>query len=64
MTLGDVTPGELRELVPLDGTFVPRASNRAVYDELYDEFPRLYRSQRGLSRRLNGRVSAAPAGTR
>ena len=44
---------ELRRVVPLDGTFRPDASNRAVYDRLYAEFPHLYRSQRRMFHRLN-----------
>lgn len=53
MALGDVERDELRDLVPLDETFSPDASNRAVYDQLYAEFPRLYRSQRPMFHRLN-----------
>ncbi len=55
MAVGDVDRDELERLVPLDGTFVPDPSNRTVYDRLYAEFPRLYRSQRGMFHRLNRR---------
>jgi xylulokinase len=53
MAIGDVDRDELRGLVPLDGTFRPDPSNRTVYDRLYAEFPRLYRSQRRMFHRLN-----------
>jgi len=53
MAIGDVDRDELRDLVPVDRTFRPDASNRAVYDRLYAEFPRLYRSQRRMFHRLN-----------
>jgi xylulokinase len=53
MALGDVDRHELRRLVPLEGTLRPDSSNRAVYDQLFAEFPRLYRSQRRMFRRLN-----------
>lgn len=53
VALGDVDRDDLRQLVPLDGTFSPDPENRAVYDRLYAEFPRLYRSQRRMFHRLN-----------
>jgi xylulokinase len=53
MAVGDVDRDELRRLVPLDGTFRPDAANRTVYDRLFAEFPRLYRSQRRMFHRLN-----------
>ena len=51
--IGDIDRGDLRRLVPLDGTFPPDASNRAVYDQSFAQFPRLYRSQRRIFHRLN-----------
>jgi xylulokinase len=53
IAIGDIDRGDLRSLVPLDGTFPPDASNRAVYDESFAQFPRLYRSQRRIFHRLN-----------
>jgi xylulokinase len=53
IAVGDVDREDLRHLVPLDGTFRPDASKRGVYDRLYAEFPRLYRSQRRMFHRLN-----------
>lgn len=52
LALGDIDV-DLRRLVPLDATLRPDASNRAVYDRLFAEFPLLYRSQRQMFHRLN-----------
>ncbi len=54
LALGDVDD-DLRHLVPVDLTLEPDASNRAVYDRLFAELPRLYRSQRRMFHRLNRR---------
>jgi xylulokinase len=54
LALGDVDD-DLRRLVPVDLTLIPDASNRAVYDRLFAELPRLYRSQRKMFHRLNRR---------
>jgi xylulokinase len=53
MSLGAVDAGELRDLVEVDGSFRPAAANRATYDRLYDEFPKLYKNQRLMFKRLN-----------
>lgn len=53
LALGEVVPGEVRGLVPSDATFHPDPSTRTVHDRAFAEFPRLYRSQRGMFRRLN-----------
>ena len=53
VAIGDIDREDLRRLVPLDGTFSPDASNRAVYDQTFAQFPRLYRSQRRIFHRLN-----------
>jgi len=50
-----VRPEEVRALVAVDATFAPDSSTRAVYDELYAEFPKLYRMQKGMFARLNRR---------
>jgi len=54
IAVGDIDRDDLRRLVPVDGTFPPDASNRAVYDRSFAEFPHLYRSQRRMFHRLNG----------
>lgn len=53
MALGAVEPKEVRSLVRVDRTFRPDPANRAVYDRLFAEFPRLYRAQKGVFGRLN-----------
>ena len=53
LALGDVHRHELRHLVPVEQTFRPDPSHRAVYDRLYAEFPRLYRSQKRMFHRLS-----------
>jgi xylulokinase len=53
LALGAVERHEIRDLVRVDRVFTPSAGNRAVYDRLYREFPRLYKRQRGMFHRLN-----------
>ena len=53
LALGDVEPAEVRSLVPVDTTFKPEPGNRATYDRLYSEFPKLHASQKSMFRRLN-----------
>jgi xylulokinase len=57
LALGSVSPGEIRELVPASATFSPRPDAVAAYDRLFAEFPGLYRTQRKMFARLNGRGS-------
>jgi xylulokinase len=54
MSLGAVDASELRDLVEVDGHYEPNRANRAEYDRLYDEFPKLYKIQRSMFKRLNG----------
>ncbi|MGV0624798.1 xylulokinase [Mycolicibacter minnesotensis] len=51
--MGLLRPDELRELIPLDGVFVPDAANRSSYDRAFAEFPGLYKAQKGMFGRLN-----------
>ena len=37
----------------MDATFRPDHANRAIYDRLYAEFPKLYKAQKSMFRRLN-----------
>jgi xylulokinase len=53
MTLGEVDREEVRALVPVDAVFAPDPVVHTVYDRLFAEFPRLYKAQRGMFRRLN-----------
>jgi xylulokinase len=54
MSLGAVDASELRDLVEVDRRFEPDRTHRAAYDRLYDEFPKLYKIQRSMFKRLNG----------
>ena len=54
LVLGDVSREEVHDLVPVDATFTANPANRAVYDRLFEEVPRLVKGQRGMFRRLNG----------
>ena len=47
---------EVRALVPVDRVFRPDPADRATYDRLFAEFPRLYRAQRRMFARLNRRA--------
>lgn len=53
LALGEVSRDGLRSLVPVDGTFVPDPATRAVYDELYGQFPKLYSNNKKMFARLN-----------
>ena len=53
LTLGAVTPGEIRDLVPVAATHRPDPADRATYDQLFAEFPKLYSAQRRTFGRLN-----------
>jgi xylulokinase len=55
LALGALRREEVRDLVAVDRVFEPDPRNRAVYDRLYAEFPRLYRAQKRMFARLNGR---------
>jgi xylulokinase len=59
VSLGDVELKEVRSLVRVDRRFSPQPGNRAVYDRLYAEFPKLYRAQKGMFARLNGKSFAS-----
>ena len=54
LVLGEVDRAEVHALVPVEATFEPQPANRAVYDRLFAEFPRLYKTQRRMFHRLNG----------
>jgi xylulokinase len=53
LAVGKVRREEIRGLVRVERTFTPDPRNRAVYDRLYAEFPRLYKAQRRMFARLN-----------
>jgi xylulokinase len=53
MALGELSPAQVRERVPVDRTFHPDPARREVHDRMFAEFPRLYRKQRAMFGRLN-----------
>lgn len=53
IVLGHIAFNDVPDVVPLARTHHPTVGNRGVYDRLYQEFPRLYRAQSGMFRRLN-----------
>ena len=53
LALGAVGKQEVRDLVKVDGTFRPDPATRDEYERLYAEFPKLYKAQKGMFRRLN-----------
>jgi xylulokinase len=53
LALGAVRRDEIADLVPTDRTFTPNPANRAVYDRLFAELPRLYKAQKPMFARLN-----------
>ncbi len=55
LSLGEVDAEELRTLVPARSRFEPDAAAVTRYDRLYAELPKLYKSQKPMFSRLNGR---------
>lgn len=53
VSLGALRWDELHSLVPVDRTFAPNPAHRATYDALAAELPTLYKTQKGMFRRLN-----------
>ena len=43
---------EVHDLVPVAAVHRPDPADRAVYDQLFAEFPKLYRAQKGMFSRL------------
>jgi xylulokinase len=52
VALKEVEQTQLRDLVTVDRVFTPNQANRATYDRLFAEMPRLHKAQRGMSSRL------------
>jgi len=53
IALGDVRRSDIRAHTPVETTFTPDAANRAEYDRLFAEFPKLYKTQKDMFHRLN-----------
>jgi xylulokinase len=52
--MGYLDYADVPDLVPIARTYAPAPENRAVYDELFREFARLYRTTRPIYARLGG----------
>jgi len=62
LALGEVDLEEIDGLVSIDARYEPDGANTATYDRLFNEFPKLYRSQKPMFARLNRpRISAEPS---
>lgn len=53
LALGAVAVEDVRTSVPVVAAFEPDPASRGLYDDLYAEFPRLYKAERSMFRRLN-----------
>ncbi len=53
LAAGLVAPEDIRDLVPIDATFTPNSENRACYDELYAQFPKLHSNNKRFFTALN-----------
>jgi xylulokinase len=53
LALGQVARAEIHALVPIDRVFAPDPANRATYDRLFAEFPKLYSRNKRFFARLN-----------
>lgn len=58
LALGHLTVEEIPALVPVARTYEPDSRNRGLYDELFQEFLALYKTNRSLFARLNRARSA------
>ncbi|MBK5229920.1 MAG: xylulose kinase, partial [Thermoleophilia bacterium] len=54
--LGHIGFSEIPDRVRTAETFTPNAANRALYDELFDEFRGFYKANRKLYARINGKA--------
>ncbi len=52
LTFGALRAEEVRDLVPVAAVHRPDPDDTAVYDQLFAEFPKLYRAQKGMFARL------------
>lgn len=53
--LGHIRFDDIPELMEYDSTFAPDRNNAGLYDSLFAEFVNIYRKNRGIFNRLNGR---------
>jgi xylulokinase len=52
MALGEIKLADIPALVEIDAKFEPDQANRQVYESLYTEFSKIYKSQKKMFRRL------------
>ncbi|MBU3915737.1 FGGY-family carbohydrate kinase [bacterium] len=52
--LGEITFEDIPNLVEYDDTFIPNPNNKAIYDELYDAFIKIYNANKKIYQQLNG----------
>lgn len=57
VALGHVSANDLGTKVAIAATYRPDPANRAIYDELFDEFTNLYKANKPIHRRLNAHRS-------
>jgi xylulokinase len=53
LALGAVRRDEIRDLVAIERTFTPDPAVRELHDRQFAELPRLYKTQRGMRKRLS-----------
>jgi len=53
--LGEITFADIPGLIQYERSFTPNPANRAVYDTLFAEFLAIYRNNKSIYQRLNGR---------
>ncbi len=52
--LGKLQVAEIAALVPVERRFVPNPEHRAIYDQLFEVFLEIYKSNKSIYERLNG----------
>jgi len=52
--LGEITFSDVPELVEIQRSYIPLSENRALYDERFDIFKKIYGQMKGVYQRLNG----------
>ena len=56
VALGLVSVDQIPNCVEITNTYEPNPANRAIYDELYQEFRTIYKNNKQMYRRLNARA--------
>jgi len=53
VALGYIAFDDIPELIRYSNTYYPNPENRTLYDELFEEFLKIYNSNKAMYRRLN-----------